>query len=98
MDSELVRAGTEPKVVVGSASVSHLHAQASNKRDVLRLAVQLRDEGRLFRRGDAQLEDVFKGSIDRFCDIALALRNTHRVLDVGAGHGLLLSFFDGAGT
>jgi SAM-dependent methyltransferase len=92
MDTELVRAGTEPKVVAGSASVSHLPAQASNKRDVLRLAVQLRDEGRLFRRGDVQLEDVFKGSIDRFCDIAVALRNTHRVLDVGAGHGLLLSF------
>jgi SAM-dependent methyltransferase len=92
MDTEFVRAGTEPKAVSGSASVSHLHAQASNKRDVLRLAVQLRDEGRLFRRGDAQLEDVFKGSIDRFCDIAIALRNAHRVLDVGAGHGLLLSF------
>jgi SAM-dependent methyltransferase len=92
MDTEFVRAVTEPKVVAGSASVSHLHAQASNKRDVLRLAVQLRDEGRLFRRGDAQLEDVFKGSIDRFCDIAIALRNAHRVLDVGAGHGLLLSF------
>ncbi|MBH0184738.1 MAG: class I SAM-dependent methyltransferase [Nitrospira sp.] len=55
------------------------------------MAVQLRDEGRLFQRGDAELEDVFKGSIDRFCDIAVALRHTHRVLDVGAGHGLLLS-------
>ena len=91
MGTELVRASPEPKAVVGPASVSHLHAQAS-KRDVLRLAVRLRDEGRLFRRGDAQLEDVFQGSIDRFCDIAVALRNAHRVLDVGAGHGLLLSF------
>lgn len=92
MDSELVRAGTEPKAVAESASVSQLQAQASNKSDVLRLAVQLRDEGRLFRRGDAELEDVFKGSIDRFCDVAVALRNARRVLDVGAGHGLLLSF------
>ncbi|OQW62911.1 MAG: hypothetical protein BVN28_04770, partial [Nitrospira sp. ST-bin4] len=91
MDSELVRAGTEPKAVAGSASVSHPQAQASHKSDVLRLAVQLRDEGRLFQRGDAELEDVFKGSIDRFCDIAVALRGAHRVLDVGAGHGLLLS-------
>ena len=91
MDTELVRAGTEPKAVAGSPSVSHLYAQASNKRAVLRVAVQLRDEGRLFRRGNAELEDVFKGSIDRFCDIAVALQNAHRVLDVGAGHGLLLS-------
>jgi 2-polyprenyl-3-methyl-5-hydroxy-6-metoxy-1,4-benzoquinol methylase len=58
---------------------------------MLRLAVQLRDEGRLFRRGDPELEDVFKGSVDRFCDIAVALQDAHRVLDVGAGHGLLLS-------
>ncbi|MBY0246156.1 MAG: class I SAM-dependent methyltransferase [Nitrospiraceae bacterium] len=91
MDGELVRTGTEPKAVAGSAAGRHLPAQMSDKRDVLRLAVQLRDEGWLFRRGDAELEDVFKGSIDRFCDIAVALRNAHRVLDVGAGHGLLLS-------
>ncbi|MDH5668421.1 MAG: class I SAM-dependent methyltransferase [Nitrospira sp.] len=63
----------------------------SDKRDLLRRAVQLRNDGRLFRRGDAELEDVFKGSIDRFCDIAVALHDKHRVLDVGAGHGLLLS-------
>lgn len=91
MDSDLVRAGTEPKAVGASASVSHLRAQPSHKSDVLRLAVQFREEGRLFQRGDAELEDVFKGSIDRFCDIAVALRSAHRVLDVGAGHGLLLS-------
>ncbi len=91
MDSDLVRAGTEPKAVGASASVSHLRAQPSNKSDVLQLAVQFREEGRLFQRGDVELEDVFKGSIDRFCDIAVALRGAHRVLDVGAGHGLLLS-------
>ncbi len=59
---------------------------------MLARAVRLREEGRLFRRGDRQLEDVFQGSIDRFCDIALALQGARRVLDVGAGHGLLLSF------
>lgn len=63
-----------------------------DKKFLLACAVRLRDEGRLFRRGDAELEDIFQGSIDRFCDIALALRGAHRVLDVGAGHGLLLSF------
>jgi len=63
-----------------------------NKGDVLERAVHLRDEGKLFRRGDPELEDIFKGSIDRFCDIAVRLNGASRVLDVGAGHGLLLAF------
>lgn len=64
----------------------------TNKRTLLRHAVRLRNEGCLFRRGDAELEDVFAGSIDRFCEIAWRLRDARCVLDVGAGHGLLLSF------
>jgi SAM-dependent methyltransferase len=63
-----------------------------SKRDLLTRAVRLRDEGKLFRRGNSELEDVFKGSIDRFCEIAVRLSEAKRVLDVGAGHGLLLSF------
>ena len=64
----------------------------SSKRNLLTLAVRLRDDGKLFRRGNPELEDVFKGSIDRFCDIAIRLSGAKRVLDVGAGHGVLLSF------
>lgn len=92
MDTERMQTGAAPEAAAGLSSVRHLSGQAKTKREILRLAVQLRDDGRLFRRGDAQLEDVFKGSIDRFCDIAVALQQAHRVLDVGAGHGLLLSF------
>lgn len=66
--------------------------QQRNCSDLLRLAVRLRNEGRLFRRGDSELEDVFKGSIDRFCEIAVRLSSAKRVLDVGAGQGMLLSF------
>ena len=62
-----------------------------SKQTVLAQAVALRDAGRLFPRGNPALEDVFKGSVDRFCDIAWALRDARRVLDVGAGHGMLLS-------
>ena len=64
----------------------------NGKGQLRRHAVLLRNSDRLFRRGNPDLEDVFQGSVDRFCDIALALQDTHRVLDVGAGHGLLLSF------
>lgn len=63
-----------------------------SKGGLLARAVRLRDEGKLFRRGNSELEDVFKGSIDRFCEIAIQLSDAKRVLDVGAGHGLLLSF------
>lgn len=38
------------------------------------------------------MEDLFKGSIDRFCEIALRLSGAKQVLDVGSGQGLLLSF------
>lgn len=53
--------------------------------------MRLRKEGKLFDPGYPELDDVFKGSIDRFCDIAMALQDAPRVLDVGAGHGMLLS-------
>jgi ubiquinone/menaquinone biosynthesis C-methylase UbiE len=62
-----------------------------SKRVLLRAAVGLRDAGKLFPLADAELGDVFKGSIDRFCDIAMRLRDAPRVLDVGAGHGMLMS-------
>jgi SAM-dependent methyltransferase len=66
--------------------------QPRKKSDALRLAVQLRNEGRLFRRDNLELDDLFKGSIDRFCEIAARLSCAKRVLDVGAGQALLLSF------
>jgi 2-polyprenyl-3-methyl-5-hydroxy-6-metoxy-1,4-benzoquinol methylase len=66
--------------------------QSRTRNDILHMAVQLRDEGRLFHRGNAEMEDLFKGSIDRFCEIAVKLHKAKRVLDVGSGQGLLLSF------
>lgn len=62
-----------------------------SKADILRFALRKRDAGEFYDRGRAQTEDAFLGSIDRFCDIALAFRNSRRVLDVGSGNGLLLA-------
>jgi len=46
-----------------------------SKKALLRTAVGLRDVGKLFPHADVELGDVFKGSIDRFCDIAMRLRD-----------------------
>jgi SAM-dependent methyltransferase len=66
-------------------------AASPGKRELLARALALRAAGRLYPLDDTALEDAFRGSIDRFCDIALRLHGARRVLDVGAGPGLLLS-------
>lgn len=71
-----------------------MHNQALHslsKRQILNLALAARKEGRLYNSRNSQLEDVFRGSVDRFCDIADKIRHSKKVLDVGAGHGILLS-------
>jgi SAM-dependent methyltransferase len=67
------------------------------KQEILQCALKLRQQGTLFNRRDAAREDVFRGSIDRFCDIALRLQGYERVLDVGAGHGMLLTLLNALG-
>lgn len=76
---------------MSAQSPSMSAAVAPSKRELVARALELRAAGRLYPLGDAHLEDTFRGSIDRFCDIALHLDGARRVLDVGAGHGLLLS-------
>jgi SAM-dependent methyltransferase len=70
---------------------------ASGKRELRAQAVELRDAGRLFDPSDAEMQELFAGSIDRFCDIALKLRGLQRVLDVGAGHGMLVALLASLG-
>jgi SAM-dependent methyltransferase len=62
-----------------------------SKKQIYRRALELRAQGRLYNNRDLALDDVFKGSIDRFCDIALRLQASKTILDVGSGHGMLLS-------
>jgi ubiquinone/menaquinone biosynthesis C-methylase UbiE len=70
---------------------------ALTKREILQRALDLRRRGILFDPHDVAREDVFRGSIDRYCDIALRLRMCQRVLDVGAGHGILLALLNALG-
>lgn len=64
---------------------------------ILSVACDLQRTGQLFDLGNAGLLDVFKGSVDRFCEIADRLRASKRVLDVGAGHGMLLALLHALG-
>lgn len=62
-----------------------------SKRQIYKDALNIRRQNRLYDLNDPELDDVFRGSIDRFATIAYRLRHAPRVLDVGAGHGMFLS-------
>lgn len=55
-------------------------------------AFQLAKTGKLYDLKNKLHEETFRGSIDRFSWIAYELRNNKKVLDIGPGDGLLLSF------
>ena len=61
------------------------------RREIHAFVCERQREGALFDPARADLLDVFKGSLDRFCEIADRLRACRSVLDVGAGHGILLA-------
>ena len=65
--------------------------------ELLNQAHLFRAQGRLYDLSDAGLDDVFRGSIDRFVEIAFCLQGRHRILDVGAGHGMLVALLSALG-
>ncbi len=67
-----------------------MHSKPSQNA-VFRAALQLREAGRLYDLTDTDSDDVFRGSIDRFCLIVHELRNCRKVLDIGPGAGILSS-------
>lgn len=73
------------------AGMNSAYVHALSRAQVYARAVDLRRSGKLFDPANAELDDLFRGSIDRFCEIAERLRACRRVLDVGAGHGMLLA-------
>jgi SAM-dependent methyltransferase len=62
-----------------------------SKREIFHKALKLKESGKLYNPANAACNEHFAGSIDRFCEIAYRLRACLKVLDVGAGDGLLLS-------
>lgn len=70
----------------GSTPVHNL-----SQREIYARALALRAAGKIFPLDQPRLDRTFKGSVDRFSQIAFRLRDCRRVLDVGAGQGLLLA-------
>lgn len=68
-----------------------------SKREIFRKALQFKEAGKLYNPANEACNEHFAGSIDRFCEIAYRLRACHKVLDVGAGDGLLLSLLSELG-
>jgi SAM-dependent methyltransferase len=69
--------------------MSNVHQLSKNQ--IKQFALQKRASGEFYNREDHHLEDNFRGSIDRFCDIAFEFRDCPRVLDAGSGRGLFLA-------
>ena len=70
---------------------------STTRSELFNQALILRSEGRLYDLDDAGLDDVFRGSISRFVEIAFCLQGRNRVLDVGAGHGMLVALLTALG-
>jgi ubiquinone/menaquinone biosynthesis C-methylase UbiE len=67
-------------------SVHHL-----SQREIYKKSLELRKQGVLYNLLNMEIEDIFRGSIDRFSEIAYRLKDSRKILDVGSGHGLFLS-------
>ena len=87
-------AGLSP---TGKRAVMSKTVHALDKKQLYRLGLEMRKDGRLHDFSDPVLDEVFTGSIDRFSDIAFKLRECPRVLDIGSGHGMLISFLSELG-
>jgi ubiquinone/menaquinone biosynthesis C-methylase UbiE len=68
-----------------------------SRRELYHLGLAMRHDGRLHDFSDPALDEVFTGSIARFVEIAFRLRACPRVLDIGSGHGMLVSFLSELG-
>lgn len=68
-----------------------------SKKEIYARSLDLRKRGLLYDIENPELDDLYHGSIDRFCEIASRLSRARRVLDVGAGQGMLLSLLSELG-
>jgi SAM-dependent methyltransferase len=68
-----------------------LPVHALNKEQIISFALEQRNRGKLYQLPNDQHDEDFFSSLDRFADISFAFRNSHRVLDVGSGAGILVA-------
>jgi SAM-dependent methyltransferase len=68
-----------------------------NKKQIIDFAIAKRNSGGLFNLPNEQDDKDFYTSLDRFSDIAVAFKNSPRVLDIGSGGGILASILSALG-
>jgi SAM-dependent methyltransferase len=68
-----------------------------NKAEIISKILQLRNSGGLYDLPAAIEDNDLFSSLDRFSDIALRLRDYKKVLDVGAGTGILVAILSALG-
>ncbi len=89
-----------PPAPVGYSNVESIDMTAVhklNKNQIIALALEKRNAGALYALPSVQNDEDFFSSIDRFADIAMAFRNSLRVLDIGSGGGILASLLSELG-
>lgn len=67
------------------------------KKQIISFAVAQRNQGKLYKLPNKQDDEDFFSSVDRFSDIAVAFKNSRRVLDIGSGGGILASLLSALG-
>lgn len=75
----------------------HKSVHGLNKAEIISKILQLRNAGSLYDLPAAIEDNDLYSSLDRFSDIALRLRNHKKVLDVGAGTGILVAILAALG-
>jgi ubiquinone/menaquinone biosynthesis C-methylase UbiE len=68
-----------------------------NKKEIIDFALKQRNAGILFDLPNEQDDKDFFTSLDRFADIAVAFRNSPRILDIGSGRGILAAILSTLG-
>ncbi len=71
--------------------MSRTQVHKLSKSQIKAFAIEQRNQNKFYDISRQNLNEAFFGSLDRYCDILFALRESPRVLDAGSAQGLLVA-------